>query len=128
MSNYTVTVLPGPKLPTFQLIIKDDDVGIGELILIPHSSELYELHLSTVHKIAKGKTIELAKATFKFIFNELKKIQKLMVMVPVHNRLAIRLAKNVMTHEGTLTKSSLYNDAMEDQVIYGISRGEVECL
>lgn len=120
--------MEGPKLPSFRLIIKDRDINLAELILVPHSSELYELHLSSVHNSIKGKTIDISKATLKFIFNELKKIQKLIVMIPIHNRLAIRLAKKLMYSEGTITNSFLFDNVMEDQVIYGITRGEVKCL
>lgn len=128
MSDYTVTVLEGPKLPSFRLIIKGDSIDLAELILVPHSYELYELHLSNVHNSIKGKTVEVSKATLKFIFKELKKIQKLIVTIPIHNRLAVRLAKQLMHYEGTISRSFLFDGIMEDQDMYGISRRGAECL
>lgn len=128
MSNYTMSANVGEKIPTIRMTLKEGIYVMAEIILLPHSLELYELHLSEVSKDVKGKTVDIGKAVLKYIFNDLKKIQKLMVTVPTHNRLANALAKKLMVHEGTLTKSFWFNGVMEDQEIYGISRGEVECL
>lgn len=128
MFDYTVIAGSGAKIPTITLELREKDISLARVILIPHSLQLYELHLSEVSPYVKGKMEAIGKAGFKFIFRDIVKLEKLMVMIPVHNRLAIKLAKKIMSYEGTLKNSFLFNNVMEDQEIYGISREDIKCL
>jgi len=125
---YTVSAEEGAKIPTIKMFLKKGNLILGQFILIPHSEHLYELHMSNIDKSLKGQMKGICEEGLKFIFNDMVKLEKLMVMIPTNNRLAIRLAKSVMSYEGTLKHSFLLNSVMIDQDIYGITREEVKCL
>lgn len=125
---YKVSAYAGVSIPTIQMMLKEEERILAIITLVPHSIQLYEIHLSPVDRSLRGKMIEISKEGLRFLFNDLTRVEKLMATIPVHNRLAIRLAKQVMKYEGTLTKSFYWNGQMEDQDIYGITREEVKCL
>lgn len=125
MFNYTVKSQPGVKIPTITLFLKEDGQQVIEMILIPHSLQLYEIHIGEASSSIKGRTVLIGKELLKFIFDEMVNIKKIVAFIPKHNRLTIKLAKQLMTYEGVLTNSFLHEGVMEDQYIFGINRGEL---
>lgn len=113
------------KIPTVKLVIIIDGKEAGHFLGIPHSEWMYEVHMSSLDKKYRGKATLISTAAFEFFFRNNTKVQKIIATIPVHNRLAIRLAKlSGMKLEGTITKSFLLDGVLEDQELYGISRGE----
>lgn len=77
-------------------------------------------------KTIRGKMVEIGKEGFKYIFNDISRLQKLIAYIPATNRLAVRLAKRIgMKHEGTLTKSFDLDGQLVDQEIYGFNREDL---
>ena len=56
-------------------------------------------------------------------FASIPKIKKVFALIPVHNRLVIKLAQKCgFKKEGNLTNSFLYDGTMEDQVMYSLNK------
>ena len=102
---------------------------IGHFLLVPHSLEMYEIHTAPFDLEYKGKVAIIGKMALEWGFKNMPRLQKLISYVPKHNRLASILARKVgMKLEGIIKESFLFDGKMEDQELYGITRGEVECL
>lgn len=125
MFNYSVRADAGPSIPTIIMSLWNGNFLLAKAVLVPHSTELYEIHISHIDYSIKGKMDLIAKEGFRFLFNDMAKVQKIVAFIPVHNRLAIKLANKCMNHEGTLKNSFLYEGSMEDQMIFGINREAV---
>jgi RimJ/RimL family protein N-acetyltransferase len=116
----------GLQLFTIQLHIIVDGESIGHYLLVPHSEEMYEVHLSSLDKRYRRFASDISKAALQYVFNSMVKLRKLISTIPVHNRLAIKLANAVgMQKEGIIKNSFLLDGKMEDQELYGISKEDI---
>lgn len=116
----------GFELFTIKVQIIVDGESIGQFLLVPHSEQMYEIHMSALDKRYRGHAPEISKAALKYGFSSMSKLRKLVAMIPSHNKMAIRLAElSGMQKEGTLKDSFFYLDEMEDQEIYGIRRKDI---
>lgn len=124
-SEYGFTESKAGNLPCIMVDINLKQEQLGQILLVPHSDQMYEVHLSAIVPEHRGNTEKILYEGMNMIFNSVETLQKLIALIPKHNKLSVLLCeKNGFTHEGTLTKSFLYEDKMEDLEIYGISRGE----
>lgn len=113
------------SIPTVKLVIIVDGKEVGHFLGIPHSQWMYDVHMTSLDKRYRGYATKISVAAFEFFFRTMPNVHKLIATIPVHNRLAIRLAKlSGMKLEGTLTKSFMLDGVLEDQEVYGICRGD----
>ena len=117
----------GPKNPSILVNIRHDDKIIGRFQFIPHSPEMYQVHLFPVLIKERGNFTRFSKDILKSIFEDMEHIQKLIALVPDYNIHTIKMAEAIgMRYEGRITEGHLHLGRMVDLEIYGISRGEVE--
>ncbi len=108
----------------YHLVISDE---LGYFLLVPHSNEMWEVH-TLLTRAAFGNAAKIGREAMKFLFEEVPSLHKLITFIPEHNKLAKRLAlKNGWTLEGCSMESFMHDGKMEDQYIYGITRGQAEC-
>jgi len=125
-SEYGFTAIKVGNLPCIMFDIDLKQEHLGQILLVRHSEQMYEVHLSDIVPEYRGNTDKILKAGMNMIFNSVQKLQKLIAIIPKHNKLSVLLCvKNGFTYEGTLKNSFLFEDKMEDQEIYGITRGEI---
>lgn len=118
----------GLQLFTIKINIIVDGESIGHYLLIPHSLHMYELHQSPLDKKYRGHAVEINSRAMRYVFANMKNLQKLFATIPINNRLAISLAKKCgFKKEGHLSKSYMLDEVMIDQEIYGISKEDVLC-
>ena len=125
-SEYGFTTSKAGSLPCIMVDISLKQEHLGQILLVPHSEQMYEIHLSDIVSQHRGNTEKILNEGMNMIFNTVEKLQKLIAIIPKHNKLSVLLCiKNGFTHEGTLKNSFLFEDEMEDQEIYGITRGQI---
>ena len=125
-SEYGFTASKVGNLPCIMFDINLKQEHLGQILLVRHSEQMYEVHLSAIVPQHRGNTDKILNAGMNMIFNTVEKLQKLIAIIPKHNKLSVLLCiKNGFTHEGTLKNSFLFEDEMEDQEIYGITRGQI---
>ena len=125
-SEYEFTKSKAGNLPCIMVDINLKQEHLGQILLVPHSEQMYEVHLSAIVLQHRGNTEKILNAGMNMIFNSVQKLQKLIAIIPKHNKLSVLLCiKNGFTYEGTLKNSFLFEGKMEDQEIYGITRGEI---
>jgi RimJ/RimL family protein N-acetyltransferase len=123
---YWMETEEGPIKPSILINIKNDDIIIGRIQLVPHSKEMYEAHIFPVKISERGNFLRFAKEALQFIFEDMVSIRKLIAIIPVFNIHAIKMAENLgMRYEGSITNAYLHDGEMIDVDIYGISRGEI---
>ena len=116
----------GPTNVSIVVNVKQDGVFVGKAQFIPHSHEMYEVHISPFALEVRGNTIEIAKHILKMMFRELTHIQKMIAIIPIFKVHAIKIAQDSgFRYEGTITNGHLHLGRMEDLEIYGINREEV---
>lgn len=126
----------GMSVPTIKLNIEYENEDIGHILLVPHSTEMYEIHLSnlTFNKDFSSiknitKAIEIYREAISFGFTYMDKLQTVFAMIPINNRFALFASKHCgMSLNGTIKKGHLFKNNMIDIEIYSLSRGEVTCL
>lgn len=124
--NITFTESEVGSLPCIMFDINLEQEYLGKILLVRHSEQMYEVHLSPIVAEHRGNTDKILNAGMNMIFNTVQKLQKLIAIIPKHNKLSVLLCvKNGFTYEGTLKNSFLFEGKMEDQEIYGITRGQV---
>ena len=111
------------SIPTIVIAMRKDDLVIGKILLVPLSEECYQVHITEVIKRERGHTLAFSREALKVGLTAMPKIKKVFALIPVHNRLVIKLAQKCgFKKEGNLTNSFLYNGNMEDQVMYSLSK------
>ena len=124
---YTISSEDGPANPSIQVNVKKGDKIIGKAVFVTHSHELYEVHILPFVKEERGQTIRFAKLILKYMFDDLKELQKMIALIPVYKIHAIKIAEQAgFRYEGTITKGHLHLGEMVDLDIYGINREEVQ--
>jgi hypothetical protein len=126
----------GLEIPTIKINIDYYNENIGHILLIPHSVELYEVHISSLkfnEDFSNIKSIREAINVYgeaiQFGFSYMDKLQKIIAMIPLSNRFALFASKNIgMSLEGTIKKGHLFQGKMIDIEMYGLSRGDILCL
>lgn len=125
-SEYGFTAIKAGSLPCIMFDINLKQEHLGQILLVRHSEQMYEVHLSDIVPLYRGNTDKILNAGMNMIFNSVQKLQKLIAIIPKHNKSSVLLCiKNGFTYEGTLKKSFLFEGEMEDQEIYGITRGQM---
>ena len=117
----------GPQihLPIF-LDMKKGDLVIGQILAVPISLNSYQVHLTDVMKMERGYTSQFARQAILKGFRDIPELHHIYALLPKHNRLAIKVAKDCgMSYEGILRKSFLYGGKMEDSLIYSITREDI---
>ena len=124
--NIIFTESKAGSLPCIMFDINLEQEYLGQILLVRHSEQMYEVHLSAIVPEHRGNTDKILNAGMNMIFNSVQKLQKLIAIIPKHNKLSVLLCKkNGFTYEGTLKNSFLFEGKMEDQEIYGITRGQI---
>lgn len=99
----------------------------GAFLIKPMNAYCYEVHGGVKRKYW-GKGIEICELLKLTIFYSTPCL-KVVAIIPEFNRLMRRcVEKNGMKKEGILTKSYLKWSRLHDQIIYGITKGEMRCL
>jgi RimJ/RimL family protein N-acetyltransferase len=113
----------GDSIPTIIIAMRKDNLVIGKILLVPLSEQCYQIHISKVIKKERGHTLAFSREALRVGFASIPKIEKVFALIPVHNRLVIKLAQKCgFKKEGNLTNSFLYDGNMEDQVMYSLSK------
>lgn len=113
----------GGSIPTIIIAMRKDNLVIGKILLVPLSEQCYQIHISEVIKKERGHTLAFSREALRVGFASIPKIEKVFALIPVHNRLVIKLAQKCgFKKEGNLTNSFLYDGNMEDQVMYSLSK------
>jgi len=116
-----------------------DDFGVGEMrsdflyltdetegsciTVHPLGYVCYSVHLSLLPRLW-GKGIEIADEAELWIFNNTP-CQKIQSIIPVYNRLALKIARDAgMKEEGVLCKSISRWFRLHDQILFGIEKGD----
>ena len=121
--TFYVDINRGKDLPTIAMDMRKDNLVIGQIWLIPMSEQCYQIHLTEVIKKERGYTLDFSREALRVGFASIPKIEKVFALIPVHNRLVIKLAQKCgFKKEGNLTNSFLYDGNMEDQVMYSLSK------
>jgi len=116
---------PQTHLPIF-LDMKRDELVIGQILAIPISPNSYQVHLTDVMKMERGFTSVYARQAILKGFRDIPELHHIYALLPKHNRLAIKVAKDCgMKYEGIIAKSFLYGGKMEDSLIYSIIREDI---
>lgn len=106
--------------------MKRDELVIGQILAIPISPNSYQVHLTEVMKMERGYTFKYAREAIVKGFRDIPELHHIYALLPKHNRLAIKVAKDCgMRYEGILRKSFLYGEKMEDSLIYSIIREDI---
>jgi hypothetical protein len=118
---------PTPKLfepnqdeRIWYLAILDDNRTIGLAMFVPRSRVLYEVHLS-LYRNRRRRGVSILTAALRWMFDS-SEAQRIIAEVPACNRLAVRLAGQVMTHFGSNSRSFLKHGALENLILFGISK------
>lgn len=110
------------SIPVLLISIYTGQDYVGCVKLVPRSIYMYEIHISSIEQSHEGKALPIAKELFKYIFDNIRKIDCIIAMIPVDKRLARALAKRSgMTSVGVLTKS--HNST--DQELFQIHREDI---
>lgn len=113
-------------IPTIRIDILVDNIKVGHVRLVPHSEFLYEIHITSIVEEYKGQALPIARMVWPFLFQNLKKVEKFIAMIPSQNRLAVALAKRSGMHqEGYIKDSIKINGVFQDQIILTIARGDI---
>ena len=121
--TFYVDLHDGGSIPTIIIVMRKDDLAIGQIVLVPISYECYQIHISPVIKKERGHTLAFSREALRVGFASIPKIKKVFALIPVHNRLVIKLAQKCgFKKEGNLTNSFLYDGTMEDQVMYSLNK------
>ena len=121
--TFYIDINRGKDLPTIAMDMRKDNLVIGQIWLIPISEQCYQIHLTEVIKKERGYTLDFLREALKVGFASLDKLEKVFALIPIHNRLVIKLTQKCgFKKEGNLTKSYLYNGNMEDQLMYSFSK------
>jgi len=103
--------------------LKVEDHGL--FMYVPHNLITYEVH--TLLPNAHGKAVECALAAGNWMF-ENTPCQRIVTNVPSFNRLALALSLKVgMKKYGLNEKSYMKNGIAYDEILLGISKGDVKC-
>lgn len=115
----------GGDISVIHIDIMYGEVVLGDVVLIPLSPYMYEIHISSIMPQYRGRALEISKILMPFLFKYLTKVEKFVAMIPITNRLAIALAKRSgFKREGKLKGSIRIDGILTDQEILGISRGK----
>lgn len=99
----------------------------GLFVCTPLNSICFNVHTCLLPKISSKDIFEVVRLSFNEIFNKTY-IEKLITLVPLFNKKAIRFAVfNGWELEGKLTKSFLRNGFLYDQFVYGFTKEKWEC-
>jgi len=124
--TFFIDTLDGPHLRTIRMNMRKDDLVIGYIWLVPQSEYCYQIHLSEVIPKERGDTYSFLREALRVGFSTIEKLEQVFALIPVHNKMAIHLTKMCnFKYEGTLPKSYLYENKMENQVIYRLNRGDL---
>lgn len=114
--------------PHIIINMRKDNLIVGYIRLIPISEQCYHVHISEVIKKERGYTVDFAIEALRVGFASIPKVEKVFALIPIHNRLVIKIAQKCgFKKEGNLTNSFLYNGNMEDQVIYSFNKENLKC-
>jgi RimJ/RimL family protein N-acetyltransferase len=106
--------------------LSEDGKVAGVFMVHRNTVSIFECHTCILPEFW-GQSLEAAKLMFRWVFDNTP-CQKLVTLVPVNNRLALRLAKRAgMEEEGCIRESYMKNGVLIDQIILGVGRGQV-CL
>lgn len=110
--------------PDWLYLVTDDDRGV--VAVQPMNYVCYQLHIAIIPKIW-GKAREIGRSAGLWLFKNTP-CEKLQVIVPIFNKLAIKIAvNNGMQKEGVLKNSFSKGFKMHDQIIFGITKEEALC-
>jgi hypothetical protein len=129
----TFDAVRGFDVHTIKLDIDYYGENIGNILLVPHSVEMYEIHISSLNfnknispRVSVMEAINIFKEALHFGFTYMDKLQKVIAMIPLSNTFAIFAAKRVgMSFEGVLKKGHLFENQMIDIEIYSLDRGDL---
>lgn len=101
-----------------------DKYPVGVFLLHPHTSVCFEIHTCLLPEIW-GRSQEFTALVIVWIF-ENTPCNRLITNIPAYNKLAIRLAqRSGMTQFGINEKSYLKNGILQDQIMFGINKGNI---
>lgn len=106
------------------LMIEDDGERVGYFALRCVNSVCYEGHIAVLPE-AWGRSIHYMREGIEWIFNNTL-CQKLIVLIPEKNKSVMALTiKSGLKKEGIIKQSFLHGGVLHDQLLFGISKGDV---
>lgn len=127
VSDDSVRVCEPVDHENFYWMLVTESEPIGVFLVHPHSSVCYEMHTSILPHAWGRKASIAAQMLLAWAFKETP-CHKMITAVPAYNRAALRFAKaGGMVPEGVNRKSFLYEGALIDQIMLGITKQEWIC-
>jgi RimJ/RimL family protein N-acetyltransferase len=106
------------------LLIEEDGERVGYFAIRCVNSVCYEGHIAILPE-AWGRSIHYMQEGIAWIFSNTE-CKKLIVMIPEKNKAVLSLAiKSGLEQEGVIRKSFLQSGVLHDQLLLGISKGDV---
>jgi len=108
----------------YVLPVFDEALVLGLIMFLPRSCVLWEVHLVLLRVRHRPRGRFILAGALRWMFEESSAL-RIIAEVPACNRLAVRLASQVMTGFGVNPHAFMKGGVMQDLVQFGVDKGEL---
>lgn len=107
------------------VLVRDGEELLGMFVFIPENTICWNMHVCLLPISWGKKSKEAGGQVIRWIFSHTA-CARITGSVPAHNRLALKFARDIgMTKYGINERSHKKNGILHDQILFGISRSEI---